>query len=191
MYKITKRGNNINTKYIFRGWKMLFIGIIAGKKCFENIKKEIKEKIKNEDINLVQINLRSIENVKNIKFETIIIEDNLEKFKKSEEILKKLLENTKYLIINTDKNPQQKEAEKIPNRITYGLNQDAIVTVSSITDTGILVYWQKNRKDREGQKIEIEERKIQKGEENTLKTYEILIIFALLKIYNSSIIEKI
>ena len=170
---------------------MSFIGVIANRKCFENIKKEITEKVKQEDINLIQINLRSIENIKNIRFETIVVEDNLEKFSKNQETLKKLCENAQYFVINTDKNPEQKENEKIPNRITYGLNQKATITVSSISDTDILIYWQKSLPNREGNRIEIEERRIKKGKKKLLKTYEILIIYALLKIYNESIIEEI
>ncbi len=169
---------------------MTFIGIIAGKRCFENIKRQITEKVKNKGFNFIQINLRSIENVKNIKFEMIIIEDNLEKFKKNEETLQKLCENTEYVMINTDKNPEPKEIEKIANQITYGLNQQATVTVSSISDTDILIYWQKGLKNKEGKRIEIEERRIKKGENSTLKTYEILIIYILFKIYNKSIIEE-
>ncbi len=169
---------------------MSFIGIVAGKKCFENIKKKITEEIKDETINFIQINLRSIENIKNIKFEIIIAEDNLDKFKNNQEILKKIFENTQYLIINTDRNVKE-EIGKMPNTITYGLNQKANITVSSISDTNILVYWQKNIQDREGNKIEIEERRIKKEEKNALKTYEILIIYALFKIYHKSIIEEI
>lgn len=170
---------------------MSFIGVVANRKCFENIKREITEKVKKEDINFIQINLRSIENVKNIKFETIIIEDNLEKFKKNKEILEKLCESTQYLMINTDRNPEQEEIEKIPNKITYGLNRKATVTISSISDIDVLIYWQKDLKNREGQRIEIEERRIKKGERKQLKTYEILIIYAILKIYDKSIIEEI
>lgn len=169
---------------------MSFIGIVANRKCFENIKKEITEKIEKEDINLIQINLRSIENVKNIKFETIIVEDNLDKFKKYKEIVEKLCKNTQYLMVNTDRNPEQKEIEKIENRITYGLNRKASVTVSSISDTDILIYWQRNLKSKEGQRIEIEERRIKKEEKSILKTYEILIIYTLFKIYNKSIMEE-
>ena len=98
---------------------MSFIGVVAGKKCFENIKKKISEEFKKEDINLIQINLRSIENVKNIKFETIIIEDNKEKFKNQEEILEKICNNTQYLVINTDKNLNEKQINS-KKCITYG-----------------------------------------------------------------------
>lgn len=169
---------------------MSFIGIVANKKCFESIKKKITEEIKEENINFIQINLRSIENIKNIKFEIIIAEEHLDKFKNNQETLKKIFQNTRYLMINTDRNPKI-EIEKISNIITYGLNQKADITVSSISDMDILVYWQKSLQDREGNKIEIEERRIKREEKNTLKTYEILIIFTLLKIYNKSIIEEI
>lgn len=169
---------------------MSFIGIVAGKKCFENIRKKITEKVKDETINFIQINIRSVENIKNIKFEIIIVEDNLEKFKNNQEILKKIFENTQYLMINTDRNAKE-EIEKMPNTITYGLNQKADITVSSISDIDILIYWQKSLEDREGHKIEIEERRIKRKEKDTLKTYEILIIYALFKIYHKSIIEEI
>lgn len=169
---------------------MSFIGIVAGKKCFENIKKKITEEIKDETINLIQINLRSIENIKNVKFETIIVEDNIDKFKTNKEILEKICENTQYLMINIDKNPEEKIL-KISNKITYGLNQQATVTVSSISDTDILIYWQKGLKNKNGYRIEIEERRIKRGETHILKTYEILIIYALFKIYNKSIIKEI
>ena len=74
---------------------MSFIGVVAGKKCFENIKKKISEELKDESINFIQINLRSIENIKNIKFETIIIEDNIEKFKNNKNTLEKICSNAR------------------------------------------------------------------------------------------------
>lgn len=170
---------------------MLFIGVIAKRKCFETIKKKITEEIKEEAIKFIPINLRSIENVKNIKFETLIVEDNLEKFKDNKETLKKIFENTQYVMINTDNNSKQEEIERIPNKITYGLNQKATVTVSSISETDILVYWQKSLLNKQGKTIEIEEKRIKRKEEKTLKTYEILIIYAFFKIYNKSIMEEI
>lgn len=171
---------------------MSFIGIIANKKCFENIRKKIAEESKEETINLIPINLRSIENIKNIKFETIVIEDSIEKLKKQEEILAKLLENTQYLIINTDKNKEMETLRKKGDKITYGLNQKATVTVSSISDTDILIYWQKGLKNKEGNEIEIEERRIKKKQkESNLKTYEILIIYTLFQLYQKDIMEEI
>ena len=170
---------------------MSFIGVVASKKCYENIKKKVTEELKDESINFVQINLRSIENIKNIKFETIILEDNIEKFKNNKEILNKIIENTQYLIINTDKNLEQIKIENITNVITYGLNQKATVTVSSISETDILVYLQNILENKEGNKIEIEETRIKKGEKELFKNYEILIVYTLFKIYDKSIIKEI
>lgn len=167
---------------------MSFVGIVSNRKCFDNIKNEIAEKMNNQDINFVQINLRSIENIKNIKFETIIIEDCLKKFDNNKAAIEKICDNAKYLIVNTDKNPKR---EDMKNEITYGLNQRATVTISSISDTDILVYLQKNLEDKAGYSIEIEERKIRKKDKRQYKTYEILIIYTFLKIYNNKIIDEI
>ena len=52
---------------------MSFIGIVAKKKVFENIKNKMLEEIQDETINFIHINLRSIQNIKNIKFEIVII----------------------------------------------------------------------------------------------------------------------
>ena len=171
--------------------KMSFIGIVATKKIFENIKRKVLEEINDKTINFIQINLRSIENVKNIKFETVIIEDNVEKFKENINILEIICNNSQYIIINTDKNPEYEKIKSKKNVITYGLNQKATVTVSSNSDTDILIYLQENIENKEKDRIEIEERRIKKEERSRLKTYEILIIYILLRLYNISIIKEI
>ena len=56
---------------------MVLIGIVANKKSFELIKTEILKREK--QINVIHITPLSLENMKNIKFETVIIEENLEK----------------------------------------------------------------------------------------------------------------
>ena len=162
---------------------MSFIGMITNKRCFEKIKKKMLEESKEENLNFVLINLKSIENIKNIKFETIIVEESLEKFKNNKEILQKIFETTQYFMMNTDKNPEPKEMK---NQITYGLNQKADVTISSNSETDILVYWQKTLKNRNGNIIEIEEKRIKKEKGQLLKTYEILIIQTLYKIYQKN-----
>ena len=93
-----------------------------------------------------------------------------------------------YLIVNTDKNPEYEQSDKI---ITYGLNQKATITISSISDTDILIYLQKNFQNKENDKIEIEERRIKRKEKSKLKTYEILVIYTILKLYNKNIINEI
>lgn len=167
---------------------MVLIGIVANKKCFETIKTEIAKK--DNQINVLHINTKSLENMKNIKFDTIIIQSDLEKCKELKEQLKKMCKEAKYVIINTDLNENFEEFE-VENLITCGMNQNAIVTVSSNSEDDILIYWQKSIDNKYGNKIEIEERRIKKGEESNLKIDEILILYTILRLYNYPIIEKI
>ena len=166
---------------------MSFIGIVAKKKGFETIKNQMIKEIDDETISFVHINLRSIENIKNIKFEIVVIEDNLEKFEEHKRAVQKICTYAQYLIVNTDKNPEYSKN----NIISYGLNQKATITISSISETDILIYLQKSFKNKEKKLIEIEEQKIKRKEKSGLSTYEILIIYVLLKIFGKNIIYEI
>lgn len=116
---------------------MTFIGMISDHKSFDKVKEELKE----TQLELIHINKKSIGNIKNIKFEIIIINSNLENFTNEINIIEKLCSKSKYVIINTDINLQFEILNQDKtNIITYGLNQKADVTVSSITDANILVY---------------------------------------------------
>lgn len=169
---------------------MSFIGIISNKKSFDNIKKKLTEIEGN--LSIIHINLKSIENIKNIKFEVIIVDDKISKFCKYKECLKKICMDSKYLIINTDINKEYDISKNDENIIiTYGLNREATITMSSISDIDILIYRQKTFKNKYAKQEEIEERRIKIQEKNKFKIYEILIIYALFSIYNKSIIQEI
>lgn len=167
---------------------MTFIGVISDNKIFENINIHLKS----DKFKLIHINKKSIENIKNIRFETIIIDSNLENFKQEENIIEQLCLNSKYLVINTDINLKFNISNnnKI-NIITYGLNQKATVTVSSITDTDVLIYLQRNIRTVTNKMVEVEEKRIKVNENNKLKIYEILIIYIIFLINNNCIIEQI
>ena len=168
---------------------MSFIGIISERKCLENIKPHIS---KIEDINIIHINSKSIENIKNIKFETIIIDSDINKLEKQSNVLEKIFLNAKYLLVNTDVNIKFdiKNIEKT-KIITYGLNRKAIVTVSSISDQYILVCLQKELINKENIKQEVGEKRIKIDSKNKLKIYEILLIYIIYMINNHEIIEII
>ncbi len=167
---------------------MIFIGIMSECKSYENI----KEKLKNEDINLIHINKKSIQNIKNIKFETLIIDTNLEEFQQEKEIIEQICNNAKYVFINTDLNIENNlEVKAKKEIITYGLNQKATVTVSSIKDRDILIYVQRNIKDNKEKSIEVGEKLVKIKEGTKLKNYEILILYIIFLIYNYPIIDEI
>ena len=104
--------------------------------------------------------------------------------------MKKICKEASYVIINTDINQEYKEIES-KNLISCGINQNAIVTISSNSEEDILIFWQKSIENKIGNKIEIEERRIKKEEQSTLKIDEILILYAIFKIYDIPIIDKI
>ena len=163
---------------------MPFIGIIA-KECDSNfIKNEI---LKNSDgikFEIFNINKNNIENIKNIKFETIIIDDNVDYLLDNSKYLEYIIKKCKYLIINSD---IIKYNITIPTNgihiITYGLNNNAIITISSVKDEDILVCIQENYKDINGKLIEQQEINIKIAKNNLKKLRNSLSIFAILSIY--------
>lgn len=167
---------------------MTFIGVISDYKSFE----KIKDNLKNTELKLIHISRKSIENIKNIRFEAIIINSDLGNFKNEEKIIEQICLYSRYLVINTDINSKFSISDQNKaNIITYGLNQKATVTVSSITDTDILIYLQRNIKNIENEIIEVGEKQIKIGENSKLKTYEVLILYIIFLINNDSIISKI
>lgn len=122
---------------------MPFIGVIADEKNENFIRREIVEKLKLRESSVLFIKEKSIENIKNIKFETIIID---RKFKNME-ILKKMLLNTNYLVINTDRIKSIEMFKEYSLKIfTFGFNSKALVTASSVTEDGVLIVWARKLK---------------------------------------------
>lgn len=169
---------------------MTFIGIISENKSFEHIKEILKKNLI-EDIKLIHINKKSISNIKNIKFETIVIDLDLKEFKNEMLILKEICSKAKYVVINTDINTDFAVLNFKANIITYGLNRKATITISSITDGSILIYLQRNLKNANGKIIEIGEELVRVREEEKVKIYEVLIIYTILLIKQKPIMQQI
>lgn len=121
---------------------MKFIGIISDDKY---IKSKLIEHLntKNNIYNIVNINEKNINTFKDLNFETIVINDVNSQL--SNEKLNHILDNSKYVITSSE----NKSIDKINNNniITYGLNFEADVTVSSIKEDRIMVYMQKDVKN--------------------------------------------
>ena len=90
---------------------MSFIGIVSESKVFENIKSKLVELAGENKFNIILINPKSIENIKNIKFDVIVIDSNLEKLSDKTEILSQMLQKTNYVLINTDINKTTNQFE--------------------------------------------------------------------------------
>lgn len=162
---------------------MSFIGMVMGNKEFENIKMELANDIKEKNWNIIPINKQNIENLQNIKFETIIMEEDPKKLEEKAKELHQICENAKYILLNSDKKQNLELGKEKVKMITYGLNQKATVTISSITEENLLISLQRDIETIQGNKIEVEEKQVKIDPNKKLKIYDQLILYSLKNLY--------
>lgn len=128
---------------------MAFIGIITSNKNEEALKRAVVDGLKGSETkhNVIIINEENIDNMKHIKFNSIIMnkENNIKENRKI--VLKQILKNAKYLIINSDIHTKLDMVANINIAvITFGYNLKATVTASSVNEEKILLCIQRNIK---------------------------------------------
>ena len=162
---------------------MPFIGIISDSKS-ERIIKNILEKCFEKEANIFIINSNSVENLKNIKFETILMTYNSEILKSNKDVVTRIIENAKYLIINADEEINLEIVpEKTLNVITFGFNPKATITASSVEED-ILLCIQRKIKDISNNVIEQQEIKMTSFQENIgINTNNLIGISAIMLLY--------
>lgn len=154
---------------------MFFIGIVGEEKNEKHIKDILKQKIENE--NVVFINEKNIENIKNIKFKIIVLNKGIDN-----KNIKNILLNAEYLILNSDINVKIDLIENLDLKvITYGFNSKSTVTASSVTEEEMLICVQRNIINIKGKKIEPQEINIEK--DIMLDNYDNMYIMCLAIIY--------
>lgn len=167
---------------------MPFIGIVSKENDSNFIKNEIAKNATSNKLEIININKKSIENIKNIKFDVLVINEDIEELLKNSNYLEDILKKANYVIINSDINNNVLNIGA--NIITYGFNAKATITISSIKKENIMLCIQRNIKRIDGKLIEEQEKNIQIEKNNANKLYNILIIFAILQIYGE-ILKKI
>ena len=163
---------------------MHFIGIFANNLEFENIKQNVMKITKREDLKLINIHSKNISNMKNIVFETIVFCKEIDVDKDQKDIVEKTCRSCEYIIINSD---ITNTMEILPNKkvkcVTFGLNQKATITISSVQDEKAIVAIQRNIENLEGKKIELGEYEIKlykfKNIQNLLAIASIFSIYYL------------
>ena len=162
---------------------MPFVGIIAKESESNFIKNEV---LKNSSLKFefVNINIKSVQNVKNIRFETIIINNEISDFLNVSKYLEELIINAKYIIVNSDiiKNINILKQYN-SNIITYGLNQKAMITISSIKNENILIFIQNKLKNINNDEIEEQEVNVKINKNSLKKVSNSMAIFTILLIY--------
>ena len=163
---------------------MSFVGVIANDRDFKNIRKTILKKEIPKTISIIEINENNIENVRNISFETIIFCRDLDCSTSQNYYLSKICKNATYLVINSDFTfhtpPSTNNTTTI---ITFGLNQKATVTVSSISDNGFVLSLQKNIPKQNNKIHEMEEKCIKTKNTNNFNLYKNLLDYIIKIIY--------
>ena len=136
---------------------MAVIGIITKSNNIIEIEKTL-EKYGIHEKNIVIISKHTIENIKNVKFDIIIIFDQIE----DDDILKKVLDSSKYLIINTDFKENMKLLDMAEDQyvITFGFNSRATITIISNENDEIILDLQREIENLEKKKIESQEIKL-------------------------------
>ena len=151
---------------------MPFIEIITDIKSQTQLNKSIKkEQVNNCEI--LYIKERNIDNIKNIKLETLVLNRKIEDISK----IQKIIDNAKNVIINFDFN----QIEKKDNFISYGYNSKCDITISSVNDDDTLICIQKEITSIFGRKIEPQEVKVKTKPD--INIYNIMIIIALNVLY--------
>jgi len=110
---------------------MPFIEIITDLKSQAQLSKIInKESVNNCEI--MYIREKNIENIKNIRLDTLVLNQAIDKI----EIIQKIVNNTKNLVLNIDLNENNFEDV---NLISFGYNSKSDITISSIEEDEVLI----------------------------------------------------
>lgn len=131
---------------------MSFIGIVTNSKNEESMVKKIFNLFPAD--NIIFITSKNIDNIRNIQFETVVINGNI----KDDVKLKNIITKSKYVILNTDVE-LEKEFWKDLNLtiISYGFNNKATFTISSVSENNIIICLQRTIKNIFYEKIEPQE----------------------------------
>lgn len=131
---------------------MSFIGIVTNSKNEESMVKKIIKLFPAD--NIIFITSKNIDNIRNIQFETVVINGNI----KDDIKLKHIITKSKYVILNTDVE-LEKEFWKDLNLtiISYGFNNKATFTISSVSENNIIICLQRTIKNVFNEKIEPQE----------------------------------
>lgn len=131
---------------------MSLIGIITNQKNEMYIKKEL---LKNSiSDNIIFINEKNISNMKNIKFEVIVIDKKIN----NKVEFRKIISGANNIILNMD---IQVDIDIVNNLnlkiITYGFNSKSTFTVSSVTENSVIICLQRTILNIYDKKIEPQE----------------------------------
>lgn len=162
---------------------MILIGMIANNKDVQ----EIKRIIADNNIKIININEESIKNIKNVKFDEIIVMKNIKLKKEEYKYMNDIIVNTKYMIVNADMEIdflKELKIQKPIKLITYGFNSKATITISSVNEEKIIVCLQRNLERLDNEIIEAQEKEIKIFQNFNKKIHNRLAVFIIKELHN-------
>lgn len=169
---------------------MPFVGIISKENDSNFIKNAISKNSIQNNFEIININKKSIENVKNVKFDILVICENIGKILTNSVYLEEIIKKADYIIVNSDMKENVSILKDIEtNIITYGFNAKSTITISSIKEDKTMVCIQR-RINGVNNIIEEQDFNIEIEKNNVNKLYNVLVIFTILAIYGE-ILQKI
>lgn len=166
---------------------MPFIGVYAKENDSNFIKNEICKAETKNNFEIININKKNLPNLKNIRFDALVIKDRLSDLLNTSNYIEKIIENANYLIVNNDienKVDIEKNQDKI---ITYGFKSNTDVSISSIKEENIMICIQRKIKKANNEILEEQEINVKIGKHNINKLYNILALYTILMIYNEKV----
>ena len=146
---------------------MPLIGIVARKKDIKDIKRKL-----GENYELIELNSESIKNLKNIKFDEIIYNKDINLTEEEYKFMREIINKTKYILINSD--------EKILIKIiTFGFNSKSTIMISSVKENYIIISVQREIEKLNGDIIENQEKKIEIEQNKKSSIYNEIINFLI------------
>lgn len=165
---------------------MPFIGVIAKENDNNFIKNEINKNSKLNKFEVFNINQKSLENLKNVKFDILIIKEDISELIKKSNYIEGIINKSNYIIVNKDIKNNNFILEQKNNTITYGFNMNSNITISSIKEDNVMICIQNKIKGIGDKAIEEQEKSIKVNKHNINKLYNIMAIFTVLIIYGEN-----
>ena len=162
---------------------MAFIGVVTEPRMELQIRQNLKRKFEkiNEKKTIILVNKNSVKNLFNIKFDFLIIDKNI--FNNNDDLVKIIL-NSNRIIVNADYDENLEPIKNLKlNVITYGMNSKATLTLSSVSDRGVLLSLQRAIKNYKKELIEPQEIKIT-GKNLSKNLYKEMILAIFLIIFD-------
>ena len=162
---------------------MPFIGIIAKENDCNFIKNTINKNAKLNKFEVININIKNVENMKNVKFDVLVVNENIEDMLNKSLYLENIIKKANYVIINSDIKNNLLLKNVTTNIITYGFNEKATITVSSVKEENVMFCVQRSITGINKNHVEEQEINIKIRKNNVKKIYNVLAIFTIFEIY--------